>query len=64
MSLHTYSWIGLFVMFFSVALGIAGEIEWGDVGLIWLTVFAGSILLGAIRGLIRRKYLESKFKKD
>jgi hypothetical protein len=51
-------------MLFSVVLGVTGKIEWGDVGLIWLTVFIGSLLLGLIRGLIKRRYLESRFKKD
>lgn len=64
MSPQTYSWIGLFVMLFSVVLGVTGKIDWGDVGLIWLAVFAGSILLGIIRGLILRKRLDAKYKEE
>lgn len=64
MSLETYSWIGLFIMLFSVVLGITGELGWAYVGLVWIAVFVGSILLGIIRGLIKRRYLESRFKRN
>lgn len=64
MSPQTYSWIGLFVMLFSVVLGVTGKIDWGEVGLISLAVFVGSALLGIIRGLILRKHLDAKLKKD
>lgn len=64
MSAQTYSWIGLFVIIFSVVLAVTGEIGWGDAALIWAAVFAGSMLLGLIRGLMIRRYLNSRFKKD
>jgi hypothetical protein len=63
MSLQTYSWIGFFVMLFSVVLAVTGKIEWGVAGLIWLAIFVGALLLGVIRGLMKRRYLNSKFKK-
>ena len=64
MTPQTYSWIGLFVMLFSIVLGATDAIDWTDVALIWLAVFVGSALLGIIRGLIIRKRLDKKFKEE
>lgn len=62
MSPQTYSWIGLFVILFSIVLGVTEKIDWINVLLIWLAVFAGSAMLGIVRGLMMRKYLNDKFK--